>query len=86
MGEVRETFWLIMFMANLSIKFCEFSVSRSLLKSHYGNGTGICESFPVSSTLFIFFIAFVCIGLGEKFANSRLRFSFVLQVVLLADL
>lgn len=30
--------------------------------------------------------AFVCIGLGEKFANSRLRFSFVLQVVLLADL
>lgn len=86
MGGVRETFWLIMFMANLSIKFCEFSVSRSLLKSHYGNGTGICESFPVSSTLFFFSIAFVCIGLGEKFANSRLRFSFVLQVVLLAEL
>lgn len=52
MGEVRETFWLIMFMANLSIKFCELSVSRSLLKSHYGNGTGICESFPVPSTFF----------------------------------
>lgn len=81
MGGVGETFWLIMFMANSSIKFCEFSVSRSLLKSHYGNGTGICESFPVPSTFFFLFsTAFVCIGLGKKFANSRLRFSFVLLV------
>lgn len=44
----RKTFWLIMFM----VKFCEFSVSRSLLKSHYGNGTGICESFPPIRSFF----------------------------------